>query len=262
MLKIFGGFLLGRRSVGVFRASSNGTVGSTRHAEYNATATGVADCVVQGLSNSGLRSGLDRPASWLLGQFDLSSAPRWGPAERLDPPPTHSRALLIQNQDENRNVWSTVVWAAFVNASSILELDPVHGTLRPFLDDSPWEKGTQIAIDAGGARLLVIQTVGAAPPAPAPAPLPPVPVPPPPPSLNNSIDTFGYYWAMQDGSSSTTAKDGRNCSGADCSWTHATSAFVQNSWKHPERWTTQSGAWDLSDCALPRPCIRRTGAEL
>ena len=92
MLKIFGGFLLGRRSVGVFRASSNGTVGSTRHAEYNATATGAADCVVQGLSNSGLRSGLDRPASWLLGQFDLGSAPRWGPAERLDPPPTHSRA--------------------------------------------------------------------------------------------------------------------------------------------------------------------------
>ena len=53
---------------------------------------------------------------------------------------------------------------------------------------------------------------------------------------------------MQDGSSSMNASNGRNCSGQTCAWSHANSAFVQNSWKHPERWTSTSGSWDLSDC--------------
>lgn len=44
------------------------------------------------------------------------------------------------------------------------------------------------------------------------------------------------------------ASNGRNCSGQTCAWSHANSAFVQNSWKHPERWTSTSGSWDLSDC--------------
>eukprot|EP01052_Picozoa_sp_SAG31_P032444 SAG31_NODE_3559_length_4123_cov_2.145129_2_plen_493_part_00 len=183
--------------------------------------------------------------------------PRWGPAvtERPAVPSTHSLALLVQNQDENRNVWSTVGFSAFINTSSILELDPGHGVFAPFLDDSPWEAGLQLAIDAGSARLLVLQTVGAVPPAPPPAPLPPPkPPPPPPPPLHNSIKDFAYYWAMQDGGSSMNASNGRNCTGAthsggDCSWSHATSAFVQNSWKHPQRWTTSADAWDLSDCA-------------
>jgi hypothetical protein len=177
VLRIYGGFLLGRRSVGVFRAASNGSAAALRHAEYHAKAGAAEDCAIATLSNSGLRN-FDRPASWLVGQFDARSAPRWGPvaAERLRVPPTHSVAVLVQNQDENRNVWwvkpsprstdkkyplnwqktprsdrfrrSTVGWSSFVNASSILELDPVHGVLRPFLDDSPWETGEQIAIDA------------------------------------------------------------------------------------------------------------------
>jgi hypothetical protein len=216
----------------------------------------------------------------MLLRFDARSAPRWGPAatERVAVPPTHSLALLLNNQDENRNAWSTVSWSSFVNTSSILELDPVQGVLRPFLDDSPWETGEQVSIDAGGARLLVLQTVGAVPPAPAPAPLPPPKPPPPPPPpippVHNSIDTFGYYWAMQDGSDDMNATNGRNCSTTvsataaegnaaaaaaaaaddddddddDCSWSHANAAFVQNSWKHPQRWSSSAGQWDLSDC--------------
>lgn len=68
LLKIYGGFLLGRRSIGVFRASSNGTAATPRHAEYDASAgASVADCAIATLSNSGLRN-FDTPASWLIGQ--------------------------------------------------------------------------------------------------------------------------------------------------------------------------------------------------
>ena len=83
--------------------------------------------------------------------------------------------------------------------------------------------------------------------------------------MHNSIDTFGYYWAMQDGSDDMNATNGRNCSTTvsataaegnaaadddddDCSWSHANAAFVQNSWKHPQRWSSSAGQWDLSDC--------------
>ena len=57
---------------------------------------------------------------------------------------------------------------------------------------------------------------------------------------------------MQDGSNNMSAPNGRDCSRAaasegECSWSHATSAFIQNSWKHPERWTSNSTAWDVQD---------------
>ena len=42
-------------------------------------------------------------------------------------PPGYHVALVLQNQDENRNVWSTVSWASWVNTTSVLELDPQHG---------------------------------------------------------------------------------------------------------------------------------------
>eukprot|EP01050_Picozoa_sp_SAG11_P048569 SAG11_NODE_26053_length_350_cov_1.075697_1_plen_116_part_11 len=107
---------------------------------------------------------------------------------------------MLQNQDENRNVCSTLVWdtrlvrtcrlrhspptsptrsptyeyllctyfrasacltwlggQAQVNASNVLELDPLDGRLKPLLDDSPWLPGLQLAIDAGGARVLALQ---------------------------------------------------------------------------------------------------------
>eukprot|EP00729_Bicosta_minor_P015398 gene15398-3296_t len=83
----------------------------------------------------------------------------------------------------------------------------------------------------------------AAPPAPAAVSLR---------SDSSQIETFGFYWAMQDGSNNVSAPNGRNCSRdaaseGRCSWSHATSAFVQNSWKHPNRWTSNSTAWDVQD---------------
>ena len=64
---------------------------------------------------------------------------------------------MLQNQDENNNVWTTVEWLPSVNGSAVLELGPVDGKLKPVLDDSPWLPGLQLAVDAGGARLLVVE---------------------------------------------------------------------------------------------------------
>ena len=47
--------------------------------------------------------------------------------------------------------------ASQVNASTVLELDPLDGRLKPLLDDSPWLPGLQLAIDAGGARVFALE---------------------------------------------------------------------------------------------------------
>ena len=96
------------------------------------TGSNTADCVLASLTNSGRRAGLDRPSTWLLGQFSLTEPPRWGPpaSSRLVVPPGYHVALVLQNQDENRNVWSTVNWASWVDSTSVLELDPQHGALK------------------------------------------------------------------------------------------------------------------------------------
>ena len=45
--------------------------------------------------------------------------------------------------------------------ATVLELDATQGELRPLLDDSPYEPGLQLEVDAGGARVLVVKTPAA-----------------------------------------------------------------------------------------------------
>ena len=169
--QIYGGFLLGRKSLGVFRADSvvsnvtNAVIsGRPYHTENGGSFWGTdkappqpssPDCAIASLTGSGIRECDEN--TWLIGQFDAKAKPFWGPASRLSAPTTHAIAVLLNNHDENRNVWSTVVWADFINSTSVLELDPVHGVLAPFRDDSPWEAGVQVALDAGSARLFLLQ---------------------------------------------------------------------------------------------------------
>ena len=157
LLKIYGNFLLGRKSVGVYRASSDTTVGVPYHVDqhpWNGTSTTeeptegmlhvlpvpAADCAIAGISNSGLRAGVEEPADFLIGQFSLVGAPRWGPSAAARPvvPPTHTLAVLLQNQDESRNVWSTVHWAIFINASSIMCVLQSFLFVRTVQYCSPW----------------------------------------------------------------------------------------------------------------------------
>ena len=68
-------------------------------------------------------------------------------------------AVLLQNQDPWATQWATVRFAPRLNvprnASGVLEVDPVHATLAPLLDDSPLEPGVQLGLRPGMARLLV-----------------------------------------------------------------------------------------------------------
>lgn len=173
VIRIHGGFLLGRRSIGVYRANTTTAAAAAPPLPPPSLGPGVGvpftvdnattptpACVIASLSKTG-----PFDADWLIGVFDLVAEPRWGPVNttvnaggaRLAVPKGSTHAVVLQNQDENRNVWSTVQWASSVDNTTILELDPVQGVLRPLLDDSPWDPGLQVAIDAGGARLFVLQ---------------------------------------------------------------------------------------------------------
>lgn len=70
------------------------------------------------------------------------------------------RAVLVHNQDPDVTQWATVEFSAELNAPgreavSVLEVDPVHGTEAPLLDDSPLTKGVQLGLQPGMARFLV-----------------------------------------------------------------------------------------------------------
>ena len=68
---------------------------------------------------------------------------------------------------------------------------------------------------------------------------------PPAAAAKNSIKSFGWYWAMEDGGGNATAFNERSCSApSPCSWDHANLDFVQNSWKSPSR---EPSEWDASD---------------
>ena len=81
----------------------------------------------------------------------------------------------------------------------------------------------------------------------------------PRPLTNNSIASFGWYWAMEDGTANATAANERNCTApAPCSWDHANVDFVQNSWKSPSRWSPNGAAdWDVSDVPSPHHVYMR-----
>ena len=99
-------------------ASSNGTLGLPYRAddiglsdsargeeELSSDNTGTGDggtCVIQGLSCTDVRVGLDIPSQWLIGQFSFLGLPRWGPSPAAEhsthsiPPSSHGIAVMLQ----------------------------------------------------------------------------------------------------------------------------------------------------------------------
>eukprot|EP01052_Picozoa_sp_SAG31_P024899 SAG31_NODE_2150_length_6327_cov_4.325947_3_plen_94_part_00 len=70
------------------------------------------------------------------------------------------RAVFIHNQDPAVTQWATVQFSDELNAPGreavgVLEVDPVHGTEAPLLDDSPLTQGVQLGLQPGMARFLV-----------------------------------------------------------------------------------------------------------
>ena len=92
VLRIHGGFLLGRRSIGVYRANTTTTAAAAAAPPpapglpsppgpgvgvpftVDNTTTPTPACVVASLSKTG-----PFDADWLIGVFDLVAEPRWGP---------------------------------------------------------------------------------------------------------------------------------------------------------------------------------------
>eukprot|EP01044_Picomonas_judraskeda_P007824 COSAG03_NODE_862_length_5589_cov_1348.742805_4_plen_73_part_00 len=64
-------------------------------------------------------------------------------------------AVLLQNQNWDMTLWPTIGFPGTA-ASSVLEVDPTHGTEAAVLDDSPYLPGLQLSFRAGGARLLIL----------------------------------------------------------------------------------------------------------
>ena len=83
------------------------------------------------------------------------SRPVLSPAAAVSVGYTHS--VVLQHQDDTRNVQSTLWWAAGVSNGTILELQPVQGVLRSLLDYLPYDTGLQIALDAGSARIFILK---------------------------------------------------------------------------------------------------------
>jgi hypothetical protein len=93
VMKIYGEFLLGRKSTGVYRANTT-TGGGVPYTVDNSSAP-TPECVIAHLANNGPIS-----ADWLVGVFDITGMPRWGPplVDRVAVPSGYTRAIVLQNQ--------------------------------------------------------------------------------------------------------------------------------------------------------------------
>ena len=65
--------------------------------------------------------------------------------------------MMLQNHDASNWRFVTVVWADNVTA---LEVDQDDGVARPAVDAAPHVDGFQVQLDAGAARLYLIENKG------------------------------------------------------------------------------------------------------
>ena len=135
----FAKLLLTAESTAVYHL---GGLPGSHPAPISGTGANLTSCMVRSLEGAPDPTGLR--GHFLLGEFKLEDG---------------RSAILIQNQDAARTQWATVTFAPELNtpknASGVLEVDPVHATLAPLLDDSPLHPGLQIGLKPGMARFLV-----------------------------------------------------------------------------------------------------------
>ena len=116
LLKIYGGFLLNATSTGVYYVPDTSNVTATVQALQGCT-------VLAGIRSVAL---VNAKGKYLVGEFVL---------------PEGEKAMLLQNQDDEHVLWSTVVFHPAAPQPHVQEVDPIHGGLRPLVDDSPWMDG-------------------------------------------------------------------------------------------------------------------------
>ena len=129
VLRVFGELLLNATSTGVFTAfDSNSSVLP-------------AESAIATVNGSGVGEGIQ----FLAGQFALGQ---------------NRTALLLTNQDAMATLWASVTFRAPWNDwGRVMEVDPATGQQAALLDDSPSTPGLQLALEAGGARLLVFPSI-------------------------------------------------------------------------------------------------------
>jgi hypothetical protein len=121
-LRVLGDFLLERTSSAVVQAAGNRT---------DTTTIDAPGCPI--LSINGSNTG--DTWSFLLGLYDQNGT------------------VVLVNQDSNHPALATL---ELVGEPPLKELDPVHGTTVPALDDSPFLPGFQVSLLPGDARLFFV----------------------------------------------------------------------------------------------------------
>lgn len=133
-LLALGGWLLHANSTSVLEIGGAVTSGTP-----SAANTAIPGPIVAALSGTDI---IGAAGHYLVGQFLL---------------PDGRPAVILQNQDPYMTAWPTITFAAGVDVTKgmVLEVDPIHGTAAYLLDDSPLQKGLQLGLEPGDARLLI-----------------------------------------------------------------------------------------------------------
>ena len=135
----FAKLLLGARSTAVYHL---GGLPNSHPPPISGASTNLTGGMIRSLEGAADPTGLR--GHFLLGEFELEDG---------------RTAIMVHNQDPARTQWATVTFAPELNlpknASGVLEVDPVHATLAPLMDDSPLHPGLQIGLKPGMARFLV-----------------------------------------------------------------------------------------------------------
>lgn len=136
----YGTLLLHARSTAIFHCDdcNNLTMAASPYVGDNSTKLMLTSVV-------GAGDVTGRKGHFLLGFFSLADG---------------RRAVLVHNQDPAATQWATVEFSTELNAAGreavgVMEVDPVHGTEAPLLDDSPLTQGVQLGLQPGMARFLV-----------------------------------------------------------------------------------------------------------
>lgn len=143
VLKVYGDFLLGASSAGVWYGHGN----SSEHFELPQASA------VAAVNNTGAGPSFE----FLVGQFQLKLTARSAAAAAASK--AGEIAVLIHNQDHAATLLASLSFRRGVPqppCGSVKELDPSTGQLAPAWDDAPNSPGFQLLLGAGTARLLVL----------------------------------------------------------------------------------------------------------
>jgi hypothetical protein len=147
VLRVYGNFLLGAKSTGVWygQGTASDTTGRG-HVELPPASA------IRRVNNTGAGPTFEV----LVGQFELRPASHSALAAAASK--AGEIAIVLHNQDHAASLLASLTFPRGVAppCASVKELDPSTGQLAPAWDDAPNSPGFQLLLEAGAARLLVL----------------------------------------------------------------------------------------------------------